>query len=92
MNRLSGAQDGAHALRPGPAGAAKRLAATGESGGNRELSPVPPVEPSSVGWTGCRSPFVAGIRAQEGRFMNSIIYLIGLIVVVLAILSFLGLR
>lgn len=29
---------------------------------------------------------------QPGRFMNNIIYIVGLIVVVLAILSFLGLR
>ena len=28
----------------------------------------------------------------EGRFMNSIIYLVGLVVIVLAILSFLGIR
>jgi hypothetical protein len=31
-------------------------------------------------------------RCSQGVFMNNIIYLVGLIVVVLAILSFLGLR
>ena len=31
-------------------------------------------------------------RFSGGTFMNSIIYLVGLVVVVLAILSFLGLR
>ena len=34
----------------------------------------------------------AGTLRRETRLMNSIIYLVGLVVVVLAVLSFLGLR
>jgi hypothetical protein len=34
----------------------------------------------------------AGTRPASSRAMNSIIYLVGLVVVVLVILSFLGLR
>jgi len=33
-----------------------------------------------------------GVRRKEQKIMNGIIYLVGLVVVVLAILSFLGLR
>lgn len=49
-----------------------------------------PVQSASIQ----RLPLDAGpeVHIQPGAFMNNIIYIVGLIVVVLAILSFLGLR
>jgi hypothetical protein len=36
--------------------------------------------------------FIAAVASKEGIQMSGIIYLVGLVVIVLAILSFLGLR
>lgn len=43
-----------------------------------------------MGFTPCQMSRTA--HFQQGVFMNNIIYIVGLVVVVLAILSFLGLR
>ncbi|MDX3808421.1 hypothetical protein ACXIUS_09275 [Bosea thiooxidans] len=53
--------------------------------------PLPQREPFAPE---CGSPSDAGPCGplNQGVFMNNIIYLVGLIVIVLAILSFLGLR
>jgi hypothetical protein len=50
-------------------------------GGSRELQP-------SVAGSRC----VVDINAHGSRQMNAIIYLVGLVVIVMAILSFIGLR
>jgi hypothetical protein len=43
-------------------------------------------------WQRPDRPRVDRAQAEEGRTMNSIVYIVGLVVIVVAILSFLGLR
>ncbi|WP_395710155.1 hypothetical protein [Reyranella sp.] len=41
---------------------------------------------------GPTAPALTAHKLEEGRTMNSIVYVVGLVVIVAAILSFLGLR
>jgi hypothetical protein len=48
--------------------------------------------PDCHGNVSAKVPFACSISLREVNAMNGIIYLVGLVVVILAILSFLGLR
>ena len=56
-----------------------------------------PSGPGRVGWTSMRRESRSGTRFDpspraKGILMNSIVYIVGAVVIIVAILSFLGLR
>jgi hypothetical protein len=59
--------------------------ATDNRAGNPDPAPGKKAEP-------CRSPEIIAAQGYGGRSMNGLIYLVGLVVVILAVLSFFGLR
>lgn len=87
MNGLWGAQDGKRMPPP-----ASKRSCTTHLPGEIWNPPRSRLLSHQVSVDGLSQPDRPNEPVSEGRCMNSIIYLIGLIVVVLAILSFLGLR
>ena len=79
--------------RTGGVDAVRRLFPPGQP---VEHSPATTVRPPQDGQPTAPFPSVCGTTAPRGIWrdisMNSIIYLVGLVVIVLAILSFLGIR